>query len=939
MNRLKTSRLNRVLALVLTIVALATGQEAWGYPTTGVGVGIYGHTNGSVYRYTVASSAGPSYPCGLTNGTEKRFDSRNSDSQFNIGNNGVTRDLTMTLNGWLTFANSNSATNVTAGIGGFEIVFTSANYYITTATVTTLAGDAVEGCMVSGTYTKTLTVTIPSGTTFGTINLAIATHTPLNYCTISGIEDCYIDDGVNEPVPTVTLEGKTLRQDVDYTLSWSQGTSTGSVTVTGAGDYVGSKSQHYNIREPNLSDLHSLGTNIYEIASQQDLDYLARIVKGKLGTPGNDCSGLTFRQTADIAYTNNSAWDYVSSGGFDSNFTPVGIYGSSFRGTFDGQGHTISGIRVCKSGSGTTACSLGLFGYLGDGGTVKNVVLSDANIYGYQNIGGIVGYSNGTVTDCFLCHVRVQTTYDNDYSSIVVGNQGGTITRTHYRDCCEYQIGGNGQSYNDYISSVFTLTTDANVVLPERTGGNVVSASMTTYDDGLTLDGTQYYTESTEITLAYSGTVPDGYWPRFTATSGSDDKTAEVIDGATLTIPGYDISVACNEFLPVVSYLDADGNLQTCSGYTIITSSSGNAYYGTAGKTHWYVVSSDVTISGRLQIQGANVHLILCDGKTLSVNSEGMAISIYGSLTIYGQQQGNGTLNAYSTLSSAISSGSSDITILGGSISAISNHSSAYGISPGNNKTITLGWTRPANRITANSYEGTIKIADGQLFTDGSGNNFFGTITDVSTIAGKTLEPYGVTVSMNSSGIRTYASPYDLDMSAVDAYVISAQSGEKLTLTPVTEAPANTGMLLKAKNDSQKGATVVLPLTTNAATVGTNLLKPVLSSETIVTQTDGDYTNFILANGAHGIDWYTLSTSGAIGANKAYLQLLTANVPSSSSRGFTWVIDGGTTGIVDNKRETITNNHWYDLSGRKLSGKPTAKGLYIHNGKTIVITP
>ena len=174
-------------------------------------------------------------------------------------------------------------------------------------------------------------------------------------------------------------------------------------------------------------------------------------------------------------------------------------------------------------------------------------------------------------------------------------------------------------------------------------------------------------------------------------------------------------------------------------------------------------------------------------------------------------------------------------------------------------------------------------------------------------------------------------------MSAVDAYVVSEQTGEKLTLTPVTEAPANTGMLLKAKNDSQKGATVVLPLTTNAATVGTNLLKPVLSSETIVTQTDGDYTNFILANGTYGIDWYTLSENGAIGANKAYLQLLTSNLPSSSSRGFTWVIDGGTTGIVDNKRETITNNHWYDLSGRKLSGKPTRKGLYIHNGKTVLV--
>ena len=72
------------------------------------------------------------------------------------------------------------------------------------------------------------------------------------------------------------------------------------------------------------SDLHTLDTDIYEIASQQDLDYLARIVKGKGATPSNDCFGLTFRQTADIAYNFTDAWDV---GTEENNFTPIGGYG------------------------------------------------------------------------------------------------------------------------------------------------------------------------------------------------------------------------------------------------------------------------------------------------------------------------------------------------------------------------------------------------------------------------------------------------------------------------------------------------------------------------------------------------------------------------------------------------------------------------------------
>ena len=78
---------------------------------------------------------------------------------------------------------------------------------------------------------------------------------------------------------------------------------------------------------------------------------------------------------------------------------------------------------------------------------------------------------------------------------------------------------------------------------------------------------------------------------------------------------------------------------------------------------------------------------------------------------------------------------------------------------------------------------------------------------------------------------------------------------------------------------------------------------------------------------------------------------LTAGEKKSDVRAISLDFGDGdeTTGIVDIENGTwnieygtLNNEHlaggaWYDLSGRKLSGKPTAKGLYIHNGKKRII--
>ena len=395
----------------------------------------------------------------------------------------------------------------------------------------------------------------------------------------------------------------------------------------------------------------------------------------------------------------------------------------------------------------------------------------------------------------------------------------------------------------------------------------------------------------------------------------------------------------------------------------------------------WNYVEGDVTISNQVTLTG-DTHLILFDGASLTASLALQTVSglknivkVNGNLTIYGQSEGTGTLTTSNTVSQTGSSNheyqimgiysSGNMTINGGIVQASAtdkdiSHGYSCGIkadgdfifngghvsATANNSyriyglyadgSITLGWRSPSDRFYAKTYNKDVTIRDGQAFSNGQ-SVYSGTVNK-NDLRAKTLQP-SVALAMNSAGICTYASPYALDLSNVNAYVVSDyNSGNStLTLTKVTEAPANTGLLLKAKDDGQKNTTIALPLQESAEAVGTNLLVGVLSGATIVPKTYGSYTNFILANGKYGIDWYTLSEAGAIGANKAYLQLPTAEV--SSGRAFTWVYDDGTATKMERPTPdpSLYGGEWYDLNGRKLKGKPTTKGLYIHNGRKEVV--
>ena len=82
-------------------------------------------------------------------------------------------------------------------------------------------------------------------------------------------------------------------------------------------------------------------------------------------------------------------------------------------------------------------------------------------------------------------------------------------------------------------------------------------------------------------------------------------------------------------------------------------------------------------------------------------------------------------------------------------------------------------------------------------------------------------------------------------------------------------------------------------------------------------------------------DKFYLSQTGTIPENGVYLEL---QAQKSRSRGVLSIGDDGTTGIqqIENGLN-LEKNGWYTLDGRRLESAPTRKGLYINNGKKVVI--
>jgi hypothetical protein len=259
-----------------------------------------------------------------------------------------------------------------------------------------------------------------------------------------------------------------------------------------------------------------------------------------------------------------------------------------------------------------------------------------------------------------------------------------------------------------------------------------------------------------------------------------------------------------------------------------------------------------------------------------------------------------------------------------------------------------------------------------------------------------TIEKIGITnitKSLNDIGYATESRNHAIDhrltgeftSNDANAYVVTFGSYNKdkatISKTPVSVVPANTGVVLY-KEDSEASVTVPLfypalnitPLEAENNLFAENMMAANVeyngnfNSET-ETISDVSYTRFIMTRTYYTYKndefsdsktsqkegFYRMigSKSSSMGANKAYLLVPTASLPTAAWNGSNGAKsgylmfaedleeeNGEALGVVQIQSESVgvgNEKTYYTLNGVKLNGKPTASGLYICNGKKVYV--
>ena len=199
-------------------------------------------------------------------------------------------------------------------------------------------------------------------------------------------------------------------------------------------------------------------------------------------------------------------------------------------------------------------------------------------------------------------------------------------------------------------------------------------------------------------------------------------------------------------------------------------------------------------------------------------------------------------------------------------------------------------------------------------------------------------------ITMNGLGIMSYASDNVLDFSNVgeltahyaSSFAATANNAGVLTMTQVETTPAGEGLMLKGTANETFYVPALFNLTPEALT-GNNLKG--LTKITEVETTEGDKTNFILSQQKGVIAWYPLAAKYALKAHSAYLQLLTNDVFTGvGTRAISMEFeDGVTTGFIQIATGEAEDGDWYGIDGIKFNQKPTQRGVYINNGRKVIV--
>jgi hypothetical protein len=159
----------------------------------------------------------------------------------------------------------------------------------------------------------------------------------------------------------------------------------------------------------------------------------------------NQDLNANYVQVSDIDASGTSEWN--NGKGFNSIGTDSDMR-TAFTGTFDGVGHTISGLYINRGSTN----SVGLFGYVDSAGRVEYVGLKTVDITGNEDVGGLVGENRGNVTESYATG---DVSGSGDAVGGLVGTNIGTVRKSYANGSVNGSsdvgglVGGNGGTVNE----------------------------------------------------------------------------------------------------------------------------------------------------------------------------------------------------------------------------------------------------------------------------------------------------------------------------------------------------------------------------------------------------------------------------------------------------------------------------------------------------------
>ena len=203
----------------------------------------------------------------------------------------------------------------------------------------------------------------------------------------------------------------------------------------------------------------------YTVTSADGLMNIAKLVNG-----GKTDINITLDKNIDLT---------------GKDWTPIGTdYDNSYKGTFDGGGHTITGLTFTTNDE-----YAGLFGWLNRAGTVKNVVMEGVQITSNQiyggSIGGVVGSSWGTIENCSVSGSVSGTVYVGGVVGVQIGgsitgcSSSATVKGTLY-------VGGVA-GWTNFGATLTACYATGNVIIEIAPTQNISGGGLVGFNDGISL--------------------------------------------------------------------------------------------------------------------------------------------------------------------------------------------------------------------------------------------------------------------------------------------------------------------------------------------------------------------------------------------------------------------------------------------------------------------